>query len=154
MTGISQRPSVKVQFKAIDEAQNLLRGMEIRLYKENVLVDEVCDAPTKVKLALDDSAFYTIEIALETFITKRIVIDTEHLDEIKRKNQLKFEVELHREEDYKHLEAYQEVFDYPAVMIEYDTLSNDFIYNEEYRINTRNAIERMLIQSKRGDVAF
>lgn len=139
--------SVVINFRVTDDALNVLRGTTVRLYCLNRLDTVIENAPATVKLELRPETYYTLEVELQGFVTKRLGIFTDIPGE-SDKEEYRFFITLEREENYNIYKDAENVLDYPTAIIEFDTNTRVFDYNEQYYLSTRKAFEK-LYKSKR-----
>lgn len=133
----------QIKFRVTDDGQNVLRGMTVKLYEGNTVVTEIDRAGSVVSLELNAQAYYTIEVELKGFVTKRIGVHTESLPENIKKGKFGFDVAMERMSDYSQYANPEDVLDYPKVILEFDTVSGGFKENETYFISTQQAFERL-----------
>lgn len=128
---------VKVKFKVMDEAGAALKGATVKLYKMNqlVMVDEEAAATTK--WSLDRDSYYTIEVSMAGFVTKRIGIYTRVNEDQLEENRFDFFVELESSNKYKQYAHPEDVLDYPSAIVEFKEDDGQFGANRTYWISTR-----------------
>lgn len=130
---------VKVKFKILDENGGALKGSTIRIYDNNRLIRMEENAPSKVVWKLESDSYYTIEISLNKYVSKRIAFYTNVDDQVEDilDNRFVFFVELEHQSKYaKHKNA-DYITDYPSAIVEFNSAQGVFDYNEKYWISTR-----------------
>ena len=135
--------TLKIKFRLFDAGDNVLKGANIRLYKGNSMIEEIAKSTSIVQLTLEEGNYYTLEVVLNGFLTKRIVINTDLLDAEIKREEYRFEVELERSADYDKYSDTEDVYDYPRAIIEFDTNTRLFKANEEYFLSTKKAFEKL-----------
>lgn len=130
---------VKVKFRVLDDNGEAIKGATVRVYDHNKLIGIKENAPAKVVWKLESDSYYTIEIALEKYVSKRIVIYTEVDDDVEEilDNRFVFFVELEHQSKYAKYENADDVTDYPSAIVEFNIHEGVFDYNEKYWISTR-----------------
>jgi len=130
---------VKVKFRVIDINRDAIKGATIRVFDNNKLIGVKEDAPAKVVWKLESDSYYTIEIALENFVSKRIGIYTNVDDDVEEilDNRFVFFVELERKSRYAKYKNSDYVTDFPSAIVELNIREGVFNYNEKYWISTR-----------------
>lgn len=135
---------ITVKFRVTDDAKNVLKGMQVNLYQENAQIDSMRKAPSQVTFKLEQNSYYTIEVKLKGFVTKRVGIFTDLAEgEELKKDEYRFQIALERSADYENFEGAEHVLDYPSAIIEFDTNSRILNYNEQYYLSTQQAFERL-----------
>ena len=72
---------IKLKFRIVDEGNNVMKGMTVRLYDRNEVVEEIEKAGSTVEFELKDASIYTIEVVLKGFTTKRVTVVKDLLEE-------------------------------------------------------------------------
>lgn len=139
---------IEVKFRVTDDAMNVLKGATVRLYHLNHLDTVVENAPSVIELPLKQDTYYTIEVELTGFVTKRLGIFTDLHKNMNKKEEYRFFVTLERSKDYESYKDAENVLDYPSYLLEFDTNTGVFNYNEQYYLSTQQAFEK-LYRSKR-----
>ncbi len=146
-----QTEPIKLKFRIVDEGNNVMKGMTVRLYEKNTIVQEIEKTGSVVEFELIEDAIYTIEVELNGFVTKRVSVIKSLLEEdiSVEKNSYRFKIMLERAVDYRKFDDVEEVFDYPSKLITFDTNSGVFINNETYLLSTKAAHEKMIEEQSR-----
>lgn len=139
--GLDSMAVLKVKFRIVDDAQNVMKGMTVRLYDKNDIVEEIQKAGSVISFELQDETIYTIEVELMGFVTKRVMVVTDLLGDVE--DVYRFEIRLERQVDYRGLRNADDFFEYPSAIIEMDTNSGVFNYNETYLLSTQKAIREL-----------
>jgi len=126
-----------VKFQVVDAYGNMLKKTKVNVYKGNYLISSEISKSNKVKVDLKSDARYTIEVKLDGFITKRVVINTNTYDQEPEESNYKFFVELERTEVYADMPNADQFFDYPAAIIEFDSELGNFDFNRSYGISSK-----------------
>ena len=123
-----QTEPIKLKFRIVDEGNNVMKGMTVRLYEKNTIVQEIEKTGSVVEFELIEDAIYTIEVELNGFVTKRVSVIKSLLEEdiSVEKNSYRFKIMLERAVDYRKFDDVEEVFDYPSKLITFDTNSGCF----------------------------
>jgi len=116
---------------------NVIEGFYIDVYEGNDIVDSPeSDKKGRFVAELLAGSEYTLDIYLDGYYPKRIVVRTDVPEEIKKIPVFKFEVELIRKSDFESIEMVDpfatSIFDFPYVIFEWDTELEDFGYREAY----------------------
>jgi len=130
---------VKVKFRVVDENGDAIKGATIRVYDNNKLIGIKEDVPAKVVWKLQSDSYYTIEIALDKYVSKRLGIYTKVAEDVEEilDNRFVFFVELEHQSKYTKYKNSDEVTDYPSAIVEFNIHEGVFDYNEKYWISTR-----------------
>jgi hypothetical protein len=145
---------IKLKFRILDEGNNVMKGMTVRLYDRNEVIKEIEKAGTIVEFDLKEASIYTIELELRGFVTKRMTVvkdlltDSDQLE----KDTYKFKINIERAVDYEDFEDAEDVSDYPGAVITCDTNSGVFKYNEAYLLSTEKAFTKMIDSGR--DIKF
>ncbi|MEZ4721170.1 MAG: hypothetical protein R2813_04755 [Flavobacteriales bacterium] len=139
--GLDGMAVLKVKFRILDDAQNVMKGMTIRLYDKNDIIEEIQKAGPSISFELQEETIYTIEVELQGFVTKRVMVVTDLLGDVE--DVYRFEIRLERQVDYRGIRNADDFFEYPSAIIEMDTNSGVFNYNETYLLSTQKAIREL-----------
>lgn len=137
---------IKLKLRIVDEGNNVMKGMTVRLYDRNEVVEEIEKAGSTVEFELKDASIYTIEVVLKGFTTKRVTVVKDLLEESDQleKDTYKFKINIERAYDYEDFEDADDVLEYPSAVITFDTNSGVFMYNETYLLSTEKAFTDMI----------
>lgn len=137
---------IKLKFRIVDEGNNVMKGMTVRLYDRNEVVEEIEKAGSIVEFDLKDASIYTIEVLLKGFTTKRVSVVKDLLEDSEQleKDTYKFKINIERTMDYEDFEDADDVLEYPGAVITFDTNSGVFMYNETYLLSTEKAFTEMI----------
>ena len=139
---------ITLKFRITDDANNVLKGMTVRLYEKNELVEEIQNSRSTVEFQLTETSIYTVEVLLSGFVTKRIAIITEMIEGPIDDDVFRFHVRMERSVDYRGVVDADEVLDFPSAVVDYDTSSGLFDYNETYLISTEKAFRELYDKQK------
>jgi hypothetical protein len=147
-TGLTE--PIKLKFRIVDEGNNVMKGMTVRLYEKNTIVQEIEKTGSLVEFELIEDAIYTIEVELNGFITKRVSVIKSMLEEdiSVEKNSYRFKIMLERAVDFKRFDDAEEVLEFPSSLITFDTNSGVFKDNETYLLSTEKAFNKMMEQNR------
>lgn len=109
----------------------------IDVYEGNDIIDSPeIDKKGRFETYLYAGSEYTLDINLDGYYPKRIVVKVNVPGEIKKIPVFKFEVELIRKSDYESIEMVDpfatSIFDFPYVIFEWDSEIEDFVYRKAY----------------------
>ncbi|GAB4384429.1 MAG: hypothetical protein Kow0075_16430 [Salibacteraceae bacterium] len=141
---VSAQKQIKIKFKITDEDFNILKGARVVLYCENEVEQVIESAPSSIKMFLESGHYYTLEVSLPGFITKRIIFRTDIDEQYITDDDYKFEIGLERAAKYRKFQNPDRVLEYPIAIIEMDTVEGRFDYNEKYYKSTRQDYEQLL----------
>lgn len=139
---------ITLKFRVTDDAKNILKGMTVKLYEGNKIIQEIEKSKSVVEFVLDEKSIYTIEVVLNGFVTKRVSVMTELLDAEMKKDEYRFNIRLERSADYRGIKGAEDVLEYPSAILEFDTNSGIFDYNETYLLSTQKALENLYKDQK------
>ncbi|MDB9701260.1 hypothetical protein OAA53_00860 [Salibacteraceae bacterium] len=139
---IAQYP-MNLKFRVTDDAKNVLKGMTIRLYDSNEVLKEIEKSKSLVEFKLEKPSIYTIEVELKGFVTKRVSVVTDALPEDHNKDNYRFNIAMERALDYHGYTDAEEVLEFPSAIVNFDTNSGVFDYNETYLLSTKKAFEKL-----------
>jgi hypothetical protein len=134
---------ITLKFRVTDDAKNVLKGMTVRLYEGNEIIQEIEKSKSVVEFVLEEKSIYTIEAVLNGFITKRVSVMTDLLDSEMKKDEYRFNIHLERSVDYRGISGAEDVLEYPSAILEFDTNSGIFDYNETYLLSTQKALQNL-----------
>jgi len=114
-----------------------LEGIFVDVYEGNDVIDSPeADKKGRFEAILFGGGEYTIEIYLDGYYPKRVVVRTNVPEDIKKLTNFDFEVELIRKSDYEMIERVDvfatSIFDFPYVIFEWDEAMDDFGYRVAY----------------------
>lgn len=114
---------VKVKFKILDENGEALKGSTIRIYDNNRLIRMEENAPSKVVWKLESDRYYTIEISLNKYVSKRIAFYTNVDDQVEDilDNRFVFFAELEHQSKYAKRKNADNIVDYPSAIVEFNS---------------------------------
>ena len=115
----------------------LIEEYFIDVYEGNDVIDSPkSDKKGRFEAHLFGGSEYTIDISLNGYYPKRVVVKTNVPEDIKKLPVFKFEVELIRTSDYEMIERVDpfatSIFDFPYVIFEWDASLDDMGYREAY----------------------
>jgi hypothetical protein len=134
---------MELKFRVTDDAKNVLKGMTIRLYDGNDIIEEIKKSKSLAEFHLEKPSIYTIEVALNGFVTKRVSVVTDALPEDLKKDTYRFNIGLERSLDYHGYSGAEDVLEYPSAIVNFDTNSGVFEYNTTYLLSTRKALQKL-----------
>ena len=137
-----------LKFRVTDDAKNVLKGMTIKLYDGNDIIEEIEKSKSLAEFHLEKPSIYTIEVALNGFVTKRVSVVTDALPEDREKDNYRFNIGLERSLDYHGYSGAEDVLEYPSAIVNFDTNSGVFDYNETYLISTQEAFGKLFAKKK------
>ena len=117
--------------------QSPLEDYIVDVYEGNTIVSSPeVGKKGKFEAELFGSSKYTIDISMEGYYPKRVVVDTDVPADIKKMTPFKFEIELIRKSEYELIENVDpfatSIFDFPYVMFEYNSGFEDWHFREAY----------------------
>ncbi len=128
----------KFEGKVSDRSSgNPLEGYVVEVYEGNKVV-QTPEVSKKGEFSTElfAGSWYTIDVSLEGYYPKRVVVHTNVPEEIKKVPTFKFELELIHTSEYDFLENQDplatSIFDFPYVIFEWDTDMEDFNYRRAY----------------------
>lgn len=133
----AQAEAVKVKFKVLDADGNAMKGATVKLFKLNKLVMVDQEASSTTKWELEKDSYYTIEVSMSGFVTKRIGIYTQVDEDKLEENKYDFFVELESVQRYREYKNPEYVLDYPSAILEFKESEGTFGFNENYWKSTR-----------------
>lgn len=139
---------ITLKFRVTDDANNVLKGMTVRLYEQNEVVEEIENAKSLVSFELSEPTIYTIEVVLKGFVTKRITVVTNLIENQLDDDVFRFQVRLERSSDYRGISGSEDVLEFPSAIVDYDTNSGLFDYNETYFLSTEKAFQELYEKHK------
>lgn len=141
--GLYAQDQVFAKFKIVDEKGEQLKGCKVTLYEGNDVAEIKEKTKAKVKLYMNLDQYYTIEVKMKGYATKRIAFDTRIGDEVLDRNVFDFFVEMQNINQYVGAPNSEDVLDYPITVIQYDEGSELFDYNSEYTRNSVAAVREL-----------
>ena len=81
-------------------------------------------------------------------MTKRVSVVTDALPEDREKDNYRFNIGLERSLDYHGYSGAEDVLEYPSAIVNFDTNSGVFDYNETYLISTQEAFGKLFAKKK------
>jgi hypothetical protein len=117
--------------------QKPLNNFVVDVYEgNNIIQSPEADKKGRFEASLFGGGEYIIDIYLDGYYPKRIIVKTDVPAGIKKVPLFKFEAELVRKSDYELIEKVDifatSIFDFPYVIFEWDAKAEDFGYNKDY----------------------
>ena len=122
----------QLTFKVVDEANNKLKKVAMKIYQGNTLIESDTLRSSKAKLSLEVGKYYTIEVSLDHHHSKKIIVDLRGEARPDLELDYTFYVELEHTDKYVDVESSEDFLDYPIAMVEMDEESYELTYNKTY----------------------
>jgi len=120
-----------------ESTEKPLEAFLVDVYEgNNIISSPEVGKKGKFEADLFGSGKYIIDISLDGYYPKRVVVNTNVPDDVKKAPAFKFEVQLIRKSDYELIEKVDifstSIFDFPYVMFEWNKSIEDWDYRKAY----------------------
>lgn len=149
-TSVQQKTCLEVLGIALDEKDQPINGVEVKLYKENdemewTEITSVYHHEHSFLFKLEANQYYTIEVSKQGFVTRTVGISTNIPSNVSLKQLFRYEFEVSLFKEKKGMDDFY--MDFPVALISYDTKNDVFENNYAYTKHIKGKITEAKSQS-------